>query len=106
MSDRLEQLQKMHEADPDDPFCTYGIALEHAKAGDGETALQWLDKTLEADADYAYAYFQKGRILGELGRTREAEAILDTGIARARAVGDSEAAHAAEEMTELKANLG
>ncbi len=30
MPDRLEQLTKLHEADPSDPFCTYGIALEHA----------------------------------------------------------------------------
>ena len=80
MSDRLTQLQKLHAADPSDPFCTYGIALEHAKAKRLDEALPWLDRTLALDANYFYAYFQKGKILSELGRTDEARAALQTGL--------------------------
>ena len=102
MTQRLEQLKKLHAADPADPFCTYGIALEINKAGQVEEALAWLDKTLELDPHYCYAYFQKGKILGDAGRGSEARAILTQAIEMARNIpNDPEAAHAAQEMAAL-----
>ncbi|MEX0775848.1 MAG: tetratricopeptide repeat protein [Phycisphaeraceae bacterium] len=101
MSDRLDQLKKLHEADPADPFCTYGIALEHAKAGRRDDAIAWLDKTLELDGQYCYAYFQKGKILSEMGREDEARAVLELGMAVGRKAGNPDALHAAEEMATL-----
>lgn len=102
MSDRLEQLQKLHQADPNDPFLTYGIALELSKAGQEEDALAWLDKTLERDAGYHYAYFQKGRVLSSLGRVEEARAVIRAGIDKASAAGDM---HAASELSGLLQSL-
>ncbi len=102
MSERLEQLKKLHALDPQDPFLTYGIALELSKKGDGDAALDWLDQTLARDADYFYAYFQKGQILAGLDRLPEAEAALDEGIRRAQAGGD---AHAVSELQSLRASL-
>ncbi|MEX0885238.1 MAG: hypothetical protein WD009_02260 [Phycisphaeraceae bacterium] len=102
MSERLEQLRKLYQADAADPFVTYGIALEHAKAGEQEEALRWLDETLTVDADYCYAYFQKGRLLGELGREAEARQVLAQGVERAQAAGD---AHAAGELGALLASI-
>ncbi len=101
MTDRLNQLRKLHELDPADPFCTYGIALEHAKAQRNEEALTWLDKTLALDASYFYAYYQKGSILAEMGQHAQAQAVLKYGIAEARKVTGGEARHAADEMTTL-----
>jgi len=101
MNDRLEQLKKLHAADPSDAFCTYGIALEIAKTGDHTEALQWLEKTLEADPDYFYAYYQKGRVLSESGDDDAAMAALNTGIAAAKGKDD----HAASEMQELLASI-
>ena len=98
MNDRLAQLQKLHAADPADPFLTYGIALELAKAGDEEDAITWLDKTLALDAQYCYAYFQKGRILADLGQTEQAKDVLEAGIRAATAAGDT---HAASEIQGL-----
>ena len=99
MTDRLEQLLKFHEADPDDTFCTYGIAMEHANRGETDQALQWLDKTLAIDADYAYAWYQKARLLHEAGRVDEALAATAEGEA---AAGRSEDTHAAEELATLR----
>ena len=103
MSERLEQLRKLYDADASDPFITYGMALEHAKAGDHDEALRWLDQTLELDADYCYAYYQKGRLLGEMGRDDEARQVTRLGIERAKAAGE---AHAAAELEALLESLG
>jgi len=97
MTDRLEQLKKLYAADPNDAFCTYGIALELAKTGQHDEALDWLKKTLEIDADYFYAYYQQGRILSESGNDDAAIEALNTGIAAAKGKDD----HAAGEMQEL-----
>ena len=102
MPDRLEQLEKMHAADPDDAFCTYGIAMEHAKAGRLDDAIEWLDKTIGADGQYCYAYYQKAKLLSEKGDQEAARGVLHTGMKVARAAGDG---HAAEEMGELLENI-
>ncbi|MEX2214462.1 MAG: hypothetical protein WD768_10060 [Phycisphaeraceae bacterium] len=98
MSDRLTKLTKLHQADPRDPFLTYGIALEHGKLGAYDEAITWLDRTLEADAKYCYAYFQKAKMLEGKGDSAAAVQVLKHGIAAAQKAGDG---HAAEEMTGL-----
>ena len=98
MSTRLEQLTKLHAADANDPFLTYGIALEHIKAHDPATGLTWLDKTLALDANYFYAYFQKAKALSELDREDEARQVLGVGMAAAKKAGDG---HALSEMQAL-----
>jgi tetratricopeptide (TPR) repeat protein len=102
MTDRMAQLERLHQADPKDPFCTYGIALEHAKAERHEQALAWLDKTLALDPHYCYAFYQKAKVLSELGRAHDARAILATGLTAALAARDT---HAHGEMTTLLATL-
>lgn len=103
MTDRLTQLHKLFEADSSDPFLTYGIALEHAKTGEHDEAITWLDKTLELDRNYCYAYFQKAKMLDEKGDSDAAATVLRDGINIARAAGDD---HAASEMQELMEMIG
>jgi tetratricopeptide (TPR) repeat protein len=103
MSDRLAQLTKLHQTDPDDPFCTYGIAMEHAKAGQHDEALEWLDKTLAADKLYCYAYYQKAKTLSELGRADDANDAISAGIEAAKQAGDN---HAQQELAELMDAIG
>ena len=103
MSPRLIQLQKLHAADPRDPFLTYGIALEHAKAGAFDDAITWLDNTLLIDPKYCYAYFQKSKMLSEKGEEEAAKAVLREGMAVAQTAGD---AHAASEMAQLLESMG
>lgn len=88
---RLEQLHRLMEKSPNDPFLTYGIALEHKKTGELEKAVEWLDRTIQVDPNYCYAYYQKGQVLEQLGRTEEARKAYHTGIEAARRVGDAHA---------------
>jgi tetratricopeptide (TPR) repeat protein len=90
-SSRLEKLQRLLAAEPDDPFCLYGIAQEHAKAGDLERAIEWYDRTVAADPTHAYARFHKARLLEGLGRDAEAREELRTGLEAARSSGDAKA---------------
>ena len=98
MSDRLEQLQKLFAADPQDADLPYMIALEHGKAGDTDEALAWLDKTIALNAHYHYAYFQKAKLLDEDGEVDDAVAVLDEGIALATKASDAKALGELQEL--------
>lgn len=97
-TDRLEQLQKLFAADPNDADLPYMIALDYAKAGDSVLALQCLDKTLALNAHYHYAYFQKAKLLDEDGEGADALAVLDTGVEMATKVGDAKALGELQEL--------
>ncbi len=88
---RLDQLHKLLKLTPSDPFLTYGIALEHKKAGELPQAVEWLDKTIEIDAAYCYAYYQKGQVLEQLGDADAARRTYRQGIAAATEAGDAHA---------------
>ncbi len=104
MTDRLEQLHKLHAADPDDADITYMIAMEHTKppGNDPAAVIDWLNKTLDLDPNYLYAYFQKAKALSELGQADAAKATLQLGIQHATEHGD---AKAQSELSELMASL-
>lgn len=91
MSTRLEQLYKLLERNPNDPFLQYATALELKKAGDLEGAVRHLHKTLQLDADYLYAYYQQGQIEELRARPDAARAAYEEGIRRASARGDHKA---------------
>lgn len=98
MSDRLQQLTGLHRADPTDPFCTYGIAMEYQKVGRHDEAVDWLKKTLEIDGNYCYAFYHMAKILSDSGDDDEARRVLGNGIQTAAGCGDE---HALGEMREL-----
>jgi tetratricopeptide (TPR) repeat protein len=95
MSERLEKLRQMLERDPNDAFLLYGIALEHKKLGEAQTAIEYLDRVIAKDAGYCYAYHQKGLIHESTGDTEAAKAAYRAGIDAARQKGD---AHAQSEI--------
>lgn len=101
-TDRLEQLQKLHAADPNDADLPYMIALELGKSGDTAGAIDWLDKTIALNAHYHYAYFQKAKMLDEEGEGAEALVTLDEGIKLATQASD---AKALGELQELRAMM-
>ena len=88
---RLAQLLKLHATEPADPFCMYGIAQEHARAGRHLEALGWYDQTIAADSGYCYAYYHKARSLEDLDRIEEACQVLRTGLEAAKRAADSHA---------------
>jgi tetratricopeptide (TPR) repeat protein len=98
MADRIEQLKKMHEAEPSDTFAPYALAMEYDKAGRPDDALDWIDRTLRIDPDYAYAYFQKAKFLLSAGRTEPAKQALNEAIAAAGRSGDDKAQRESAEM--------
>ncbi len=102
MSDRIEQLRKLHDADPEDTFCTYGIAMEYVKLDQPEPAIEWFDKTIDLDSHYHYAYYQKARMLHQLGKTDQARQTLNTAIEIAQADNDQKAL---SELQQLLANM-
>lgn len=87
----LDQLLAVLERSPDDAFILYGVAMEHAKLGDHDTALVYFDKAIEADATNPYHFFHKARSLETLGRIDEARVALTTGLAQARKSNDRQA---------------
>jgi tetratricopeptide (TPR) repeat protein len=91
MTDRLQKLTEMLEKQPTDPFVLYGIGLEHKKAADFPLAIEFLNRTLAADPGYCYAYFQKGQVFEEMGRTDDAKLAYREGIAAAAKKGDAHA---------------
>jgi len=105
MTNRLEQLQTLHAADPDDPDVTYMIAMEHTKldqasGGGPAVVLDWLNKTLDLDPNYLYAYFQKAKAQCELGLADAAKATLQLGISKAESALDSKAVSELSELHE------
>ena len=102
MSDRRAKLETLYAADPADADLPYMIALEHGKADDPEAAVTWLDRAIATNPSHHYAYFQKARMLSELGEDDDARAAADAGIARAAA---DQNAKALGELQELRAAL-
>lgn len=95
MSGRMQQLEKMLEREPNDPFLLYGLALEHKKADDLPRAIELLQQVIQVDPGYCYAYYQLGQIHVASSDVPAAKRIYEQGIAAARKKGD---AHAAEEI--------
>jgi Flp pilus assembly protein TadD len=91
-TDRLSSLMAMLEGDPDDAFCLYGVAQEHAKADRLQDAIAWFERLLQAHPDHAYGHYHLAKVLERSGRMAEAEATLRCGLEVARRVGDAKAA--------------
>lgn len=91
MADRLPQILKMLEKTPDDAFLLYGAALEYKNRQKLAEAIDYLNRTIAADENYCYAYYQKGQVLEETGDTDAAAKTYREGIVAARRVHDQKA---------------
>ena len=92
MPDRLDKLQQLFDADPNDAELAYMIGLEHSNREDLEEAVRWHDRAIALDDHFHYAYFQKGKLLGALGRDTEARETIQRGLDQANGAGDMKAA--------------
>lgn len=100
---RMQQIEAMLTDDPHDPFLRYGLAMEHASAGDDETAVVVLQELIaSAREPYVPAYLQAGQVLMRLGREPIAAQVLRDGIIAARNAGND---HAMGEMQGLLATI-
>lgn len=103
----MEQIEAMLADDPDDAFLRYGLAMEHASAGDDAGCVAVLRDLIARSAaePYVPAYLQAGQALARLDKIAEACAVLRDGIAAADSVGTPDAVHARGEMQGLLASI-
>jgi len=80
---RLDQLRKLHNADPSDDDICYMIAQEFSKANEHAQAIEWYDKCLAINAAYCYAYFFKALAQDALGARPDAVGTLKSGLVHA-----------------------
>lgn len=80
----IEQLEKLLTTDPNDPFLLYGLAQEHAKAGNTAKAVELYDRCLVADPAYCYAYYHKAKAYLAAQNPGLASQTIQAGIEAAR----------------------
>jgi Flp pilus assembly protein TadD len=80
-NDRVEFLRQALEANPDDIFTRYALALDLANSGQDERAWQHFDYLLTHHPNYAPTYYQAGMLLLRLGRREEARTVFVKGVA-------------------------
>jgi thioredoxin-like negative regulator of GroEL len=100
---RRAQIEALLQAEPQDLFLRYALAMEHVAEDDIDAALDLFASLRAADPPYVPAFFMAGQQLTKRGRIDEARAILRDGIDQARLQGDG---HAAGEMSQFLASLG
>lgn len=99
---RKEQLEEMLRDEPNDPFLSYGLAMEHVSAGNDSAAVQVFRDLISVAPAYVPAYMQGGQALVRLDCPAEARELWTRGVGVARQEGN---AHAAEEMAGMIASL-
>ena len=104
---RMAQIEAMLDADPDDAFLRYGLAMEHASAGDDAACVAVLRDLIArtAAAPYIAAFLQAGQALVRLDRIPEACDVLKQGIAAAEKARTPDALHAQSEMQGLLSSI-
>jgi cytochrome c-type biogenesis protein CcmH/NrfG len=102
-TERVAMLNEVLAQNPSDAFARYALALEYANSGDSETALAEFARLLDANPNYVPGYQMAAQTLMRAGRSDEARAMLEKGIACATKSGN---AHAQSEMQGMLDELG
>jgi tetratricopeptide (TPR) repeat protein len=89
--DRATMLRKFVEQSPQDPFPRYGLAMALRSAGDKDAARGEFDLLLRDHADYVPTYLMAAQNLLDLGARETAREVLQRGIDKAAACGNSHA---------------
>ncbi|MBI1305985.1 MAG: tetratricopeptide repeat protein [Bacteroidetes bacterium] len=78
--DRISQLLKFLENEPDDPFLNYALAMEWIGKNDDKKATELLEKLIENHPEYSASYYHLGAIYQRRGNKDLAEKIYRSGI--------------------------
>jgi predicted Zn-dependent protease len=100
--DKIAMLTEILSQNPGDAFARYGLAMENANQGNTDASLVEFDRLLTTHPDYTAGYFMAAQTLVKVGRTDEARARLEQGIASAQRTGNR---HAQGEMESLLSEL-
>jgi hypothetical protein len=100
----MAQIEALLAEDPGDAFLRYGLAMEHASAGDDAECARILGDLIATIAAQPYvpAFLMRAQALVRLDRTDEACAVLREGIGAAARAGDT---HAQGEMQGLLSSI-
>ena len=79
MSDRIKQLERFIEEDPQDPFNYYALGLEYAKS-EGQKALDIFMQLVAHHKDYIPTYYQLAKLYEQVGQKESAVATYNEGI--------------------------
>ncbi len=77
---RVEKLEEMLQAHPEDTFARYGLALEMTNSGNLNGAWKHFEYLLAKHPDYLPSYYHAGVLLGKLERVEEARKTFTRGI--------------------------
>ncbi len=95
---RLEQLQQMVAADPNDPLAHYALGLEYMNLEQWDAAIAAFERTIAVDPKYVPAFYHKARAELRAKHPDVARITLQAGMALACAAGER---HAESEMREM-----
>lgn len=84
-ADRIRELNKMLQTEPDDVFLNYALGIELVSSpGSEEAAENQFKKVLELDPNYIAAFYQLGKFYEAGQRVTEALVIYKKGLEEAR----------------------
>jgi len=103
----MARIEALLAEDPDDAFLRYGLAMEHASAGDDAQCVVVLQDLIarSTSSPYVPAFLQAGQALVRLDRIKEACSVLQDGIAVSGRLRTPEALHAQGEMQGLLGSI-
>jgi len=85
--DRLAQLLKFLEEDPEDPFTLYALATEY-RSSDKAKAMLFYEQLLAEHKDYVGTYYHAAKLYEELGQNDTAEHTYKKGMQVSRQQGN------------------
>ena len=97
---RIDALRRMVERNPGDARARFGLAAEYERLGRWEDVVRELEAYLGRADDEGNAWGRLGHALRELGRTEDARAAYERGIAEAGRHGHPSMAAEFEETLE------
>ncbi|MEQ8582763.1 MAG: tetratricopeptide repeat protein [Marinoscillum sp.] len=100
-TDRIRQLEKFMEDDPNDPFPKYALALEYLQTNKEKSA-QLFEELLKNHSKYIGTYYHAAALFSELDDRKRAEQIYLTGIEMATQLNE---AHALKELRSAYMNF-
>jgi Tfp pilus assembly protein PilF len=88
---RIERIQTMLQASPDDNFLRHALALEYIKMDNNVEAEKLFKSILAASPDYIGSYYHLAKLLERNGNTTEAITWYEQGMQAAKKANDNHA---------------
>jgi|APCry1669190288_1035285.scaffolds.fasta_scaffold72656_2 tetratricopeptide (TPR) repeat protein len=85
---RLDNLLKMLESQPNDAFLTYAVGLEYMNSENLPKAWEYFEQLLRSNPDYLPVYYQGALLLIQMQQIEEAKALLFKGVDLAQQLGE------------------